>query len=101
MGASFKKMLLDKQPAEKQTQARRVVRYFLCIVQEAMNSFGKADIDGKGIKGLQEALVCVGFPKSAERIFAVWKENQQKLAQAAAEAAAAAEKEKGGKDDKK
>merc|ERR1712108_125045 len=99
--AAFKKIQLDRVAAEHQKQAATLVRYLSAMCQECMNSYGKL-IDGKGIKIIQEALLSIGFAKTAEHAYATWKETQLKAAEAAEAAAAAAEKEKGGgKDDKK
>merc|ERR1712048_1310132 len=93
---ALKKMQLDKLPADQQSQVRTLVCYYYCIIQESFNSFGKKDLDGKGIKALQEALLCIGFPKTAAKDFEDWKEYQTNSSTdpAAAEPAAAAEKGK-------
>lgn len=95
--ASLKKMQLDKQPAEKQPEVRSLIVYIFCIIQEGFNSFAKV-LDGKGIKLFQEALISIGFPKTAEAMFEQWTEVQAPKAE---EEDKDAEKEKGGKDDKK
>merc|ERR1719487_1879247 len=41
---ALKKMQLDRLAAEQQGQARKLVRYFFCIIQEAFNSYGKNDL---------------------------------------------------------
>lgn len=94
---SLKKIQLDKLPALKQEKARSVCVYLFCLVMEAFNSYGKKDIDGKGIKLFQETLISIGFPKTAKRIFNQWLEYQR----AAAAPAAEPDKKDGGKDDKK
>mmetsp|Transcript_33055 Transcript_33055/g.51346 ORF Transcript_33055/g.51346 Transcript_33055/m.51346 type:complete len:2017 (-) Transcript_33055:221-6271(-) len=75
---SLKKMQLDRLPAAQQTQARRIVQYFFCIIQEAFKSYGLKDIDGKGIKLFQECLIAIGFPKCAKAMFTTWCEAQKK-----------------------
>merc|ERR1711966_10378 len=89
----------DRMPASQQPQVRRIVRYYFCILQEGFNSYGKNDLDGKGIKLFQESLISVGFKNCAKTMFQLWKQAQEAKAGKAAEAAAPAEK--GGKDDKK
>merc|ERR1712060_871832 len=87
----LKKAQLDKLPADTKDQARRLVVYFYCIIQETMKSFCKRDlIDGKGIKLIQETLRSIGFPKTANSAFASWKQTQEKFAAKNAEAAAGA-----------
>merc|ERR1712060_853294 len=43
-------------------------------------------IDGKGIKLLQETLIGIGFPQTAESVYDAWRQNQEELAKAAAKA---------------
>jgi len=99
--ASFKKMKLDKLPADDQPKVRRMARYLFSIIQEAMNSFCKNDLDGRGIKQFQEALLCMGFKVTAEKMFEMWKEAQVAKAEKEKAAAEASAPAKGGKDDKK
>merc|ERR1711907_310149 len=73
---AFKKMQLDRLPASSQGQVRRIVRYFFCILQEAYNSYGKSDLDGKGIKLFHECLIAVGFRTCAKTMYQNWKEAQ-------------------------
>merc|ERR1712066_638067 len=94
---SLKKMQVEKLPAERQPQVRQIVRYLYCLIMEAFNSYGKKDIDGKGIKLFQEVLLSIGFPRTAEMIFNQWMEAHKP----AAEAVPVADDKKGGKDDKK
>merc|ERR1711948_152901 len=83
--AALKKMQLDKLPATSQPQARRVVLYLYCIIQEITRSYSKRDlIDGKGIRLLQETLIGIGFPRTAESVYDAWRQNQEELAKAAA-----------------
>merc|ERR1712187_166990 len=98
---ALRKMQLDKMTEEKRPQVKSVVTYFFYVIQEAFRSFGKKEMDGKGIKLFQEALISIGFPSTAEHISSVWSEAQVAEAKAAEAAAAEKEKEKGGKDDKK
>merc|ERR1711896_26907 len=98
---ALRKMQLDKMPDEKKPQVKRMVTYFFYVIQEAFKAYGKKDLDGKGIRLFQEALVSIGCVKCAEHVFKVWSEARLAEAKAAEDAAAAAEKEKGGKDDKK
>merc|ERR1712232_240899 len=67
---AVKKIQLDKLPAEKQPGVRKFVVYFMCLIKEAFKSYGEKDLDGKGIKLLQEALISIGFRRSAEAIYA-------------------------------
>merc|ERR1712037_181072 len=98
MGTALKKMQLDKLPEAQQPQARQLVRYFFCLLQETMNSYGKI-MDGKGIKQVQEGLISIGFPKVAGHAFSKWQDFQAKAAAAATEDD---ENDKSkGKDDKK
>merc|ERR1712232_456988 len=98
--AALKKLQLDKLPAASQPLARRVVCYLFTMAQEAFNSFGRKEIDGKGTKIFQELLISIGFPKVASSMFDQWLEVQVEAASKAA--AAAEEAEKGDKkDDKK
>ncbi|CAE8692993.1 unnamed protein product [Polarella glacialis] len=71
---ALKKMQLDKLPTESQQKARQLVCYVFIIVQEGFNSFGKKDLDGKGIKIFQETLISIGFPKTAVTMFETWKQ---------------------------
>merc|ERR1712217_749744 len=100
--AALKKLQLDKLWAS-QPQARRMVLYLYCIIQEATRSYGKRDlIDGKGIRLLQETLIGIGFPRTAESIYDARKKNQEEAAKAAADAAGGDKGKKGDdKDDKK
>merc|ERR1712048_339747 len=86
---SLRKMQLDKMPEDKTPQVRRMVTYFFYVIQEAFRSYGKKDIDGKGIRLFQEALVSIGCPNTAEHIFKEWSEARLKEAKAAEDAAAA------------
>merc|ERR1712113_238935 len=92
---ALEKMQISKLPEKQQSQAKRLVQYLFCIVQETFNSFGKKELDGKGIKQLQECLIVLGFPQIASRIFKTWAEYQR------ANIAPPAEPEKDKKDDKK
>jgi len=93
---ALKKMQLDKLPPPQQPKARQLVQYLFCLLQELMNSYGKR-LDGKGIKQVQEALICIGFPKVAGHAFKTWLDHKAKEAESAAKAS---ENDKG-KDDKK
>lgn len=95
------KMKLDKMDGAGQLKARHFVRYYFCLVQEVFNMYSKKEMDGKGIKLLQEVLLSIGFPKTSERMFNSWLADQKAKAEAEAAAAAAAAGAKGGKDDKK
>jgi len=95
---ALKKMQLEKLAQSQQPQARQLVGYFFCLLQELMNSYGKR-LDGKGIKQVQEALICIGFPKVAGHAFETWLDFKAKEAEAAAKASEN-DKDKG-KDDKK
>lgn len=105
--AAFKKIRIDKVTGQEQVNAKRMVKYLFCMCQECFYSFGTKCLDGKGIKQLQEALISIGFPQIAAKIFDQWKDHQAAAAEAVAQATAAAEaekggdKKKGGKDDKK
>mmetsp|Transcript_59948 Transcript_59948/g.97036 ORF Transcript_59948/g.97036 Transcript_59948/m.97036 type:complete len:1938 (-) Transcript_59948:58-5871(-) len=94
---ALKKMQLDKLPTESQQKARQLVCYVFIIVQEGFNSFGKKDLDGKGIKIFQETLISIGFPKTAVTMFETWKQAQKPADSKEDEK----EADKGGKDDKK
>merc|ERR1711953_1444761 len=94
---ALRKMQLDKMAEDKRPQVKRMVTYFFYVITEAFRSYGKKEIDGKGIKLFQEALISIGFPSTAENIFTVWSEAQVAVAKAAEEAAVEKEKEKGGK----
>eukprot|EP00929_Paragymnodinium_shiwhaense_P082526 TRINITY_DN4351_c0_g1_i1.p1 TRINITY_DN4351_c0_g1~~TRINITY_DN4351_c0_g1_i1.p1 ORF type:complete len:1954 (-),score=750.05 TRINITY_DN4351_c0_g1_i1:133-5994(-) len=91
----LKKIQLDRLPAERQVEARRLVIWTVIVIQEMCNAFMK-ELDAKGIKLLQEVLCSVGFKMSAESIYQVWAEGQL-----AAIAPAEDDKAKNGKDDKK
>merc|ERR1712151_391001 len=54
---ALRKMQLDKMPDEKKPQVKRMVTYFFYVIQEAFKAYGKKDLDGKGIRLFQEALV--------------------------------------------
>merc|ERR1711879_1074919 len=82
---ALKKIQLDKLPAEKQPAVRRFVVYFMCMINEAFKSYGRDDLDGKGIKLLQEALISIGMRETAEAMFTKWSENMKNKAAAAAE----------------
>merc|ERR1712217_1020402 len=82
---ALKKMQLDKLPAASQPQARRLVLYLYCIIQETTRSYGKRDlIDPKGIRLLQETLIGIGFPRTAGSIYDAWRQNQEEMVKAAA-----------------
>merc|ERR1712048_870802 len=86
---ALRKMQLDKMPEERRPQVKRMVTYFFYVIQEAFRSFGKKDLDGKGIKLFQEALISIGFPKTAEHVYDKWSEFRLAEAKAAEEAEAA------------
>merc|ERR1712151_946256 len=94
---------LDKLPAASQPQARRMILYLYCIIQETTRSYGKRDlIDSKGIRLLQETLIGIGFPRTAESVYDNWRKTQEDMAKAAAEAAGGDKGKKADdKDDKK
>merc|ERR1712048_435568 len=73
---AMRKMQLDKMPEEKRPQVKRMVTYFFYVIQEAFRSYGKKEMDGKGIKLFQEALISIGFTSTAEHVFTVWSEAQ-------------------------
>merc|ERR1712064_119989 len=92
---ALKKMQLDKM-TDKQLEVRKLVCYIFCFIQEIFRLHRK-NIDGKGVKTMQELLSAVGFPRSASRMFELWAEAQPATIAPTAEAPAQVEK----MDDKK
>jgi len=96
----MKKMQLDKLP--EQDKVCKLVLYFICLIMEGFSSYGKV-LDGKQVKSLQEGLMAVGFPLTAERLFAQWKEYNKptEAAPAKDDKSKKGKEEKGKKEDKK
>merc|ERR1712087_53289 len=91
-------------PETAQPQARSLVLYVYCLIQEINKSYvTKGLIDGKGVKLLQETLIAIGFPRAAAAVFDTWRKKQEASAAKAEEPEAADKKDdkKGKKDDKK
>merc|ERR1711920_406815 len=90
---ALKKMQLDRETDEaKKVVAHRMIKYVISMVQECFNSYGKTELDGKGMKLLQEVLLSVRFPRTAASLFGKWYE--WKMAQAEAELEAQPETKK-------